>query len=188
MKNQKGFSKISIIFAVLVGLLIIVGGLILFKNFGEQIIPQNNQQSSQDEIADWKTYRNEEYGFEFKYPQDFIFGKDVDLMSPGYLESISIKPSYRSFDSFFVEVFKGIIPPANGTCLRKENVLFGNNLIVTERHCGDAGGGVERYYIPSKEKDIFLIIGLSSIEMMLPAKHVPEEDIKTFFESFKFIK
>ena len=30
----------------------------------------------QDETADWKTYRNEEYGFEVKYPKDWYIYND----------------------------------------------------------------------------------------------------------------
>lgn len=37
---------------------------------------QNNQNVS-DETAGWKTYRDEEYGFEIKYPKDWVVKKDA---------------------------------------------------------------------------------------------------------------
>jgi len=33
-----------------------------------------------DETADWKTYRNEEYGFEVRYPEEFIFESRRDII------------------------------------------------------------------------------------------------------------
>ncbi|MFZ2970752.1 MAG: hypothetical protein WA063_06400 [Minisyncoccia bacterium] len=33
--------------------------------------------SVEDETADWKTYKNEEYGFEIKYPINISLGSDL---------------------------------------------------------------------------------------------------------------
>ena len=72
--NNQSFSKIWIIVVVMV---IIGGGILAWQYFGvpkEEVrapeeVPEK-EEVIEDETADWKTYRNEEYGFEIKYPKD----------------------------------------------------------------------------------------------------------------------
>jgi len=69
--QQKTNWKFLLIVAVLAA---VVGGGILWSL---QQIPSSQPleikipEKVKDETANWKTYRNEEYGFEFKYPKDY---------------------------------------------------------------------------------------------------------------------
>ncbi len=80
--------KYILIVAVLAA---IVGGISYWQyqemqkeEFGGEInIPEK---AVEDETADWKTYRNEEYGFEFQYPEDWTikenaFGSAVSMFN-----------------------------------------------------------------------------------------------------------
>ncbi|MBI2609959.1 hypothetical protein HYW53_02165 [Candidatus Giovannonibacteria bacterium] len=87
MDNQKGFTNIVLI-AVIVILVGTVGYFALTNKQGpatQQTIttppagiptptPQASTPTPADETANWKTHRNEEFGFEFHYPKEFPFG------------------------------------------------------------------------------------------------------------------
>ena len=69
--SQSGFS--AIILAVIIVLAIAGGGLLAWK---QGWIPN----LTSDETAGWKTYVNNDYGFEFKYPQTFFLDSQlIDL-------------------------------------------------------------------------------------------------------------
>lgn len=122
---QKGFGLIGIL--IVVGIIAILGvGALKIDYFSRNpFVPTNEEKSAidmaehmkdalegkstettqflgtvEDETADWKTYRNEEYGFEFKYPVDWITKessvnpetKIIQLLAPE-------TPSYK-FDIF----------------------------------------------------------------------------------------
>ena len=69
-------SKIKILWPV-VGILALII-VVSFTHFYKisKPIPAPNQPI--DETADWKTYTNEQYGFEFKYPSDWQFENSLN--------------------------------------------------------------------------------------------------------------
>lgn len=87
MKNStKGFAPIAIVIIVAAVLVLAGGGYWWWQNKAEVAVPVINQQaisSSQqvatDETASWKTYRNDQYGFEFQYPTEIQLANLVPL-------------------------------------------------------------------------------------------------------------
>jgi len=75
------FSKAGIVIILIV---FIAGGIFAWQYFG---VPG---EEVKDETADWKTYENEEYGFEVKYPADWMVDeKTYNTMKQLYIVSFS---------------------------------------------------------------------------------------------------
>lgn len=76
---------------VLTFLLFLSGAYAIWYSFNlpPEPEPENLSVTTTDEFADWKTYRNEEYGFEFKYPNDLIIR---DYKSEKFLEFYHEEP------------------------------------------------------------------------------------------------
>jgi len=97
--NQKGISSITIIL-IIVGILVIAGGIWAWQSQKEKpvactqdtkLCPDGSYVSrtgpncefaacpeTKDETANWKTYKNKEYGFEIRYPNDWLIEGNQD--------------------------------------------------------------------------------------------------------------
>lgn len=108
MQNQKG--NIVLIIIGIVAILAIGGGAGYFmakkpmqkEQVGEPVQKQEQeiqQEVKKDEIADWKIYRNNDYGFEMKYPKGFMQRENTSTIifenERGY---ISLYVNYLKFD------------------------------------------------------------------------------------------
>jgi len=82
---KRKYILIAAIIAVIVG----VGILVLLMQ--KEAPPQAPEVTSPDtitkvETADWQTYRNEEFGFEVKYPQGWYVNRDYEVVPGGDLK------------------------------------------------------------------------------------------------------
>jgi hypothetical protein len=73
---------------------------VVINNKVEKEDIKKEEEKIQDEIADWKTYRNEEYGFEVKYPENWQVDENAIIGSPD-AEGISFeKPEKWGFNFY----------------------------------------------------------------------------------------
>lgn len=140
--NQRGFVNIALI--ILVVVLVGAGSYFVFvKKPADQPTPpeqtqaRNNTQPTQppannqpsptpkDETANWKTYRNENLGFEFKYPAQ-INGKPVSIVE---------RKDYKDFLLFQSKIPYG--SPTEGKGGELEQSYFTNQITFSAHKLSD---------------------------------------------------
>jgi hypothetical protein len=87
-----------------------------------------------DETADWKTYKNDKYGFEFKYPADWKIGDS--------------SYTYEGVASIYFRVMAPfrIIPQSNGQPVSFDMLVCKINGVFTNRCFKNGGEGVSFDY------------------------------------------
>lgn len=178
MKNC-AFSKIWIIVAFAI---LIAGGIFAWQYFG--VPKEKPEEVVVDETANWQIYRNEEYGFEFKYPLSFEFVKPGQPFLEnevwlGYFNSksgqLSITVKDQKLDSM------NIYGTYGKKSLNDLKTLTVDNKIAYMYTEADAGCGVDVVNIP-----------LNNSTFKLRFSYCEEQNIESYknqiLSTFKFIQ
>jgi hypothetical protein len=95
MNYHKGF--ITPLLLILVAIFLLGGGAYVFTQNKQTdhstVVTQTAQATSTMQISDWKTYRNDKYGFKFHYPKDWLLSTTTDgfdLVYPKDQSTISV--------------------------------------------------------------------------------------------------
>src|SRR4030042_327517 len=169
--------------------------------------------STQDETADWQTYRNEEYGFEFQYPEDYfkVIKTNTgigDYIGPGesyvffetsnYEEGKYIPAMSVIFSQYDIDKYREVLNGRGQEITDLKEVMIGNQKSYTFRTGSLPMGDyceAQTTIIPDIKKEgylYFFIIHCNEFQGNdVSQEYLSTDDIEIFNEiisTFKFIK
>lgn len=162
---KKGFTSLILLLTIAAILAISGGAYYWWKqktSFINDITGSNPaQQSIQDETKDWKTYRNDKYGFEFKYPSNFDIGETLSpariFENPRLVSLVSLDGLEGMPGKFTVTTFRNSEQLSITDWIKKNRIgYYGNDIVVShitmcgvsgESYASRKGGKLGAYFI-----------------------------------------
>ena len=145
--------------------MIIVGGFFVWGNNQKQseiseIVQNQNQnqnQQAETDISDWKTYKNEEYGFEVKYPQDWEYDL-IDGVTFGDKKNCERSIIDNYWCENYISFIKSEKNPRVGNERFEKDVVdilnINNDVYNTKKELSD-GSVFDEYYFTDDRSNIY---------------------------------
>lgn len=180
-------SGMKFVLVGLVGVLILVAGLAFGGYYYftklKPLLQTSIPTPISDPTADWKTYRNEQYGFEFKHPSTLFVDEFSDGVSFTYDEKLVDNPIYAQDMS--IQVFKS----SEKNLLEFMKVYKEGNPATAIQY---SNGSISGYYVPAIDEVVwgsyFFSSGKNVFRIDSPNKTINSTLMEQILSTFKFIE
>ena len=193
-------------------ILIVIAGLLGFGSWylsrqQTQQIPIS--QEVEGETTNWKIYRNEKYGFQLKYPNDWLFDiktekvptpsgefLDIHISNFGAGDGLGCDKNYagleiqthtkdanQDFASFVQSQLSGGLGSPSG---ETEQILIGGHVGFMARYSGWGSGCSGPGYLIEQDESRYLYIFTGSYSMN--EREIEDDAIKKIIYSIEFLK
>ncbi|MBU4458807.1 hypothetical protein KKF60_02840 [Patescibacteria group bacterium] len=175
-KNQSGFAPVILILIVVV--LVVAGGTgYYFYLSRDKVLRDKNSQEQIDETAGWENYRNEQLGFEFKYPASFeisVFQPEI----PNSVSGLKITESKKHIGFVFVSHFT--------QDTNKEMQDFKNYLIKEKEDYPAEKVKIKEFYIGNYPALQYSLINITVSDMTGEVVESPISALETFNDKYSY--
>jgi len=139
----------KLVLITILAVVIVVAGYLVYQSSmeKEKVIEESLEieQPSVSEVNSWKTYRSEEYGFEFEYPATWVAPEDTSA----------------PFLQLLVADGKGRVKSIAGSIqlISKEDSAYYKKMFFSEKHCPEIAGEIDFSSPTQMEAYVFCLTG-----------------------------
>ena len=161
--NKAISTPIAIIIVIIVAILAVGAVVLVYQYYWQPQTAPAPPEPSADETANWKTYRNEEYGFEIKYPNDWYIyannSSDVFIQStkeesggiPGpHINAFEIEAKSITLNTTLLQAIQGRVDEIKkaGINFTQENIkIGGKDGLKIKTVCEGVGCGAPEWFV-----------------------------------------
>ena len=103
---QRGISPVWAVVIIVVVAVLVATAFLVYGYFWTPETPEPFEQpETKDETSDWKTYKNEKYGFEIKYPAELVL-RGIEPLSKADSVGIGAKEGWPNLPMCAIQVNK----------------------------------------------------------------------------------
>jgi len=184
-------NKILNIVGVVIAIVAIGAGVYSMTQKEVAPLVSNENPVENEELKEWKTYKNEEYGFEFKYPENWIMETETN----SDVTTIIARPNYQIIDEQVIQPINLSVGISNKNIIVDRGNIGWDGITLSGKAALDTGWKTDLdrqdRVIVISNTPIYIGVGYSTLKTSVFPWYLPEDSkdvLDKILSTFKFTK
>lgn len=185
--KKRGFASVPVL--IIAFILMVLTSVGMWMEY--QPTTDNKTTIQQEDFSNWKTYRNEEFGFEFDYPKEGVVIENENEIE--YLSSIEVKHRLENKDDFYATSWfsaRVTVKPLSDKVVNGDYRSYAKSNYESSLNPFKEikVGGIDAYSMPKEDGSGNTLIWVynNENEYLINLQELDSSFRKEFLDSFKF--